>query len=110
LATNVSVILNKRIKNPHTRVEMIKFIAYLVPQSFMNKRRQSNKHQDREDQLYKDVFFQNTTMKHYLIEALVNVYIDAERTGYYEKASFRFYASIIMEYVWSDGGYREKFM
>jgi hypothetical protein len=45
-----------------------------------------------------------------LIEALVNVYIDAERTGYYEKASFRFYASIIMEYVWSDGGYREKFM
>ena len=89
---------------------MIKFIAYLVPQSFMNKRRQSNKHQDREDQLYKDVFFQNTTMKQYLIEALVNVYIDAERTGYYEKASFRFYASIIMEYVWSDGGYREKFM
>jgi hypothetical protein len=63
LATNVSVILNKRIKNPHTRVEMIKFIAYLVPQSFMNKNRQSNKHQDREDQLYKDVFFQNTTMK-----------------------------------------------
>ena len=38
------------------------------------------------------------------------MYIDAERTGYYEKASFRFYASIIMEYVWSDGGYREKFM
>lgn len=31
LATNVSVILNKRIKNPHTRVEMIKFIAYLIP-------------------------------------------------------------------------------
>ena len=44
------------------------------------------------------------------MEALVNVYIDAERTGYYEKASFRYYASMIMEYVWSDGNYREKFM
>jgi Ubiquitin elongating factor core len=56
------------------------------------------------------VFFQNATLNEYLIEALVNVYIDAERTGYYEKSSFRFYASIIMEYIWSDGGYREKFM
>lgn len=110
LATSMSVILNKRIKNPHTRVEMIKFLTYLVPQSFMNKNRKSNKHQDREDNLYRDVFFQNITLKNYLIEAIVNVYIDAERTGYYEKSSFRFYASIIMEYVWQDSSYRESFM
>jgi hypothetical protein len=44
------------------------------------------------------------------MEALITVYIDAERTGYYEKASFRFYASMLMEYVWSDAGYRERFM
>ena len=50
------------------------------------------------------------TLKEFLIEALVNVYIDSERTGYYEKASFRFYASMIMEYVWSDSIYREKFI
>jgi hypothetical protein len=76
----------------------------------MNKNRKSNKHQDREDNLYRDVFFQNITLKNYLIEAIVNVYIDAERTGYYEKSSFRFYASMIMEYVWQDSSYRESFM
>ena len=37
-----------------------------------------------------------------MVEALVTVYIDAERAGYYEKASFRFFASGIMEYIWSD--------
>jgi hypothetical protein len=49
-------------------------------------------------------------LREHLIEALINVEIDAERTGYYEKASFRFYASTIMEYIWSDGNYREKFI
>ena len=37
VATNVNVILIKAIKNPHTRVEMIKFLAFLVPQSAINK-------------------------------------------------------------------------
>jgi hypothetical protein len=45
-----------------------------------------------------------------LVEALVTVYIDAERTGYYEKASFRFYASGIMDYIWSDKDYRLRFV
>lgn len=44
------------------------------------------------------------------MEALVCVYIDAERTGFYEKASYRYYASMLMDYVWSDGQYRERFM
>jgi hypothetical protein len=30
-------MLNKRIKNPHARVEMIKFLVYLVPQSASNR-------------------------------------------------------------------------
>jgi Ubiquitin elongating factor core len=111
LATNVSVILNKRVKNPHIRAEMIKFIAFMVPQSFFNRNKKDRPQQDnREDNLYKDVFFTNPTLKSYLIEALVAVYIDSERTGYYEKASFRFYASVIMEFVWSDAQYRERFM
>lgn len=37
LAFNVSVILNKRVKNPHLKAEMVKFLVYLVPQSFMRK-------------------------------------------------------------------------
>lgn len=60
--------------------------------------------------MYKDIFFQNNSLKQLLIEAIVNVYIDAERTGYYEKASFRFYASMIMEFVWLDSNYRERFV
>lgn len=59
--------------------------------------------------MYKDVFFQNVTMKKYLMNAIVVVYIDCERTGYYEKNNFRFYASLLMEYLWSDHEYRERF-
>ena len=110
LATNVAVILNKRIKNPHIRAEMIKFLAYLVPHQAANKHQPRNQRQEREDNLYKDVFFASVALREWLMEALVVVYIDAERTGYYEKASFRYYASMIMEFVWQDPGYREHFM
>ena len=37
LAFNVAVILNKRLKNPHIRAEMITLFAMLVPQSFLNR-------------------------------------------------------------------------
>lgn len=60
--------------------------------------------------MYKDIFFKNYALKELLIESIVNVYIDAERTGYYEKSSFRFFASMIMEFIWSDLKYREKFV
>lgn len=60
--------------------------------------------------MYKDVFFQCVALKEYLMEACINVYIDSERTGYYEKASFRFYASMVMEYIWSDAQYRDRFI
>ena len=59
--------------------------------------------------MYKDVFFVNHSLRELLIEAVVTVYIDAERTGYYEKSSFRFFASMVMEFIWSDAGYRAKF-
>lgn len=59
--------------------------------------------------MYKDIFFTNYGLRELLIESLVTVYIDAERTGYYEKSSFRLYASMIMEFIWSDAKYRAKF-
>lgn len=43
------------------------------------------------------------------MEAVINVYIDSERTDYYGKFSFRYAASLIMEYVWSDAYFRDKF-
>lgn len=43
------------------------------------------------------------------MEAIITVYIDSERTDYYGKFSYRFAASLIMEFVWSDPNYRNKF-
>lgn len=57
LALNTGVILNKRIKNPHLRADMINFIAMLIPQSFINRNKPDKPHHQREDNLYKDVFF-----------------------------------------------------
>lgn len=48
-------------------------------------------------------------MKKYLIEALITVYIDAERTDYYGKFSYRYNTCMIMEYVWSDANHRNNF-
>lgn len=82
------------------------FLMYLVPQSFSNKKA---KVQDRDDAMYKDIFFTNTTLKEHLMEALITVYIDAERTDYYGKFSYRYYSSLILEYLWQDKTYRAKF-
>lgn len=50
--------------------------------------------------MYKDIFFTNYTLKEHLMEACITVYIDAERTDYYGKFSYRYYSSMIMEYIW----------
>ena len=101
LAVNVNVILlGQIVKNPHARAEMVQLLAFLMPQSVLSGK-EADKYHYREDNLYKDVFFNNRSLRLLLVEALVTVYIDAERTGYYEKASFRFFASGIMEYIWS---------
>jgi hypothetical protein len=44
------------------------------------------------------------------MEAVINVYIDSERTDYYGKFTYRYLASLIMEFVWSDANYRQKFI
>jgi hypothetical protein len=48
-------------------------------------------------------------MKMYLIEALIAVYIDAERTSYYEKFHFRYIACLIMEFIFTDKEYINRF-
>ena len=115
MATNVHCIVSPFIKNPHAKAEMIKFLCYLVPQSIIEKDKehsnpQHQQRREREDNLYKDIFFRNASLRELLLEAIVHVYIDAERTGYYEKATFRFMSSMIMEFVWSDQEYRDRFV
>jgi len=103
------ILLGALIKNPHARAEMVQFLAFLMPQSVLTGK-DADKHHQREDALYKDVFFTNRSLRLLLVEALVTVYVDAEKTGYYEKASFRFFASGIMEFVWGDKDYRQRFI
>lgn len=103
VSTCTSMILNERIKNPHTRIDFVNFIMYLVPQKKVGK---GHEHQN---QLYKDIFFRNETMKEYLMEALINVYIDSEKTDYYGKFTYRYASAHIMEYIWQDQDHRAKF-
>lgn len=63
LSTSVSVILNKNIRNPHIRVEMIDFVAYLAPRLNRKVGEKHNAQRDKEDMLYKDVFFNNYAFK-----------------------------------------------
>ena len=49
LSASVTAILNKRVKNPHTRAEMIKFLAYLVPQhAVFHKDKEAKRNQQQE--------------------------------------------------------------
>jgi hypothetical protein len=42
--------------------------------------------------------------------ALIIVYIDSEKTDYYGKFSYRYAASSVMEFIFSDEAYRRKFI
>ena len=69
-----------------------------------------SKHHERENRLYKDVWFENAALRKYLMHALIVVYIDSEKTDYYGKFGFRYASANVMEYIWSDEEYRRKFI
>jgi len=94
LAGSISVIMNRRIMNPHMRIEFLQFLLHIMPQKDVSDRRQ------KENNLYKDVFFQNKACMKYLMHALVVVYIDSEKTDYYGKFQHRYASANIMEYIW----------
>ena len=73
-------VLNKSLNNPHTRCEMMMFVTLLLPRGAIQP---EGGHDSRDDSLYKDVFFTDYAVKEYVMEAIINVYIEAERTGYY---------------------------
>ena len=45
----------------------------------------------------------------HLIEAAFVSYKDSERTGYYEKHSFKYFAAKVLELVWEEKAFRESF-
>jgi ubiquitin conjugation factor E4 B len=104
LAGSISVILNRRISNPHMRIEFINFMHQILPQKNVSS------HHEKQNQLYKNDFFQNHALKKYLMHALIIVYVDSEKTDYYGKFSYRYASANIMEYIWSDAQYRQRFI
>lgn len=79
LLGSLNVILNRRIQNPHLRVEFLKFGLYITPRKNVNPRNIL------ENDLYKTAFFDNEACRNYLMHAVIIVYIDSEKTDYYGK-------------------------
>ena len=104
LAGSISVILNRKIQNPHLRIEFIDFLLQITPQKNVSQS------QEKRNRLYKDVFFVNPILQNYLMQALIIVYIDSEKTDYYGKFSYRYASSSVMEYIFSEKAYRDKFI
>lgn len=104
LAGSISVILNRRISNPHMRIEFINFLHQILPQKNVSA------HHEKQNLLYKNDFFTNAALKKYLMHALIIVYVDSEKTDYYGKFRYRHASASIMEYIWSDEQYRKKFI
>mgnify|MGYP002630854314 CR=1 FL=1 len=96
LACCISVILNRKIRNPHMRVEFVNFIHHLCPQKKVSS------HHEKQNNLYKNDLFTNVALKKHLMHALIVACVDSEKTDYYSKFSYRFAAARIMEYIWSD--------
>jgi hypothetical protein len=104
LAGSVAVILNRRIDNPHMRIEFVSFLLQIMPQKKVDKSH------EKQNRLYKDVFYNNSALRKYLMHALVVTYVDSEKTDYYGKFQQRFASAALLEYIWSDEQYRAKFI
>lgn len=79
LMGSVSLLLNRAAGIVHTRLDLVKFALHLVPMKNVSK------HHERENRLYKDVFFVNDALKKYLMHALLVVYVDSEKLDSYTK-------------------------
>lgn len=79
MASIVSTIMNRRISNPHLRIGFIDFLLYLMPMKNVES------HHEKQNNMYKNDFFNNIALKKYLMLALILVYSDSEKTDYYGK-------------------------
>lgn len=75
----------------------------------MPQKNVSDRHQ-KQNNMYKDVFFNNQACLNYLMHALIVVYVDSEKTDYYGKFQHRYASANIMEYIFQKAEYRQKFV
>ena len=73
------------------RVDFVNFMFEIMPHEKRNK-----------GSSYKNTFFQNDMLKEHFMHALIVVYGDSEKTGYYSKFGIRHYAASLLEYIWKD--------
>ena len=85
------------------RIGFIDFLQQIVPQ-----KKVSQDH-EKQNQIYKNDFFSNAALKKYLMHALIIVYIDSEKTEYYGKFGYRYASASIMQYIWSEKQYQDRF-
>lgn len=84
------VIISKKVYNPHTRAETLKFVCEFAPKP--------PKYEfQKQEMSLRGAMLQSKLCQNYLLEACIQSYGDVEKTGssrqYYEKYHYRFLLS-----------------
>lgn len=82
------------LNNPHLRVKGIELFYIFVPPKQTHRRKDHN---------LSGIFSQSQNVQDFLIEGLIKVFVDAERTGshnqFYEKFKFRYIFCELINYL-----------
>mmetsp|Transcript_38076 Transcript_38076/g.37576 ORF Transcript_38076/g.37576 Transcript_38076/m.37576 type:complete len:255 (+) Transcript_38076:2153-2917(+) len=99
------VIRTKKVSNPHTRAETLKFICEFAPRAPTYEFR-------KEELNLKGLLLQSKLCKNYLLEIITEAYGDVEKTGsnsqYYEKYHYRALITQVLKFIFKDKHYMEQ--
>jgi len=100
----LSVVSNKEwILNPHLKATYTRLLSSLVPLENEDRRKSR-------DENFSFVFKQNPFYEQNLIEGLVTIFVEVEKTSFYEKFSFRYEICHIINYLHKTTFAFEKFI
>lgn len=99
------VIKTKKMSNPHSRAEMLKFICEFAPKP--------PKYEFRKEEFSLKALLLNSKLcKNYLLDTLIVAYGEVEKTGshhqYYEKYHYRFLISCVFHFLLKDKSYQSQ--
>ena len=80
------------IVNPHLKGKCIRFLSALLP-------REDDAGSRQKDENFSFIFKQNQFYEKYLVSGLVEFFVEAEKSGYYEKYNYRHSAALIINYL-----------
>lgn len=97
------IIKTKKVSNPHTRAETLKFICEFAPKPPKYEFR-------KEEYTLKACLLQSKLCRNYLLSSLIEAYGDVEKTGssnqYYEKYHYRFLISCVFHFLLRDKNFQ----